>query len=371
MRVAVLHPTLNGMGGSEQVCLNIIESLKERKHEVVLGTFEWTNWKKARGCFGKVVKPDKEIVRGRVLPRFSYGETLNLSSLASKMPKECDVYIVSCTSPWFYCPPAKKSIVYMLPPLGYQKGLSRLYLRSYAFVQKLLLNRVGHRILLTNSIFSAETIKRVYSFEPHVLYPPVDLRRFCPSEKEDLVVSVGRFDPLKRHEILIRAFKHVKNHAKCIIIGSSAGDILSSSQRYLLALKKLVRKLGISDKVTFLVNCPSDMLIETLSRAKIYADCFYGEPFGISIVEGMASGCVPIVHKSGGAYCDILRYGLYGFGFEDEKELAGSLNCLLTDKNLWKSYSEKAVVRSECFSKENFKRGFAEFVESQTAHNSP
>jgi glycosyltransferase involved in cell wall biosynthesis len=217
--------------------------------------------------------------------------------------------------------------------------------------------------LLTNSVFSAETIRRVYSFKPHVLYPPVDLRKFCASEKEDLVVSVGRFDPSKKHEILIRAFKHVKNNARCIIIGSSAGDILSGSRTYLSALEKLVRNLGLSDRVTFLVNCPSGLLSETLSKAKVYVHCYYGEHFGISVVEAMASGCVPIVNKSGGAYYDILRSGLYGFGFENEDDLAESLNLLLDNEDTWITYSEKAIVRSKCFNKENFKRRIADIVE--------
>jgi glycosyltransferase involved in cell wall biosynthesis len=37
-----------------------------------------------------------------------------------------------------------------------------------------------------------------------------------------------------------------------------------------------------------------------LSLAKVYLHTMVGEHFGISIVEAMASGCIPISHNSGG-----------------------------------------------------------------------
>ena len=40
--------------------------------------------------------------------------------------------------------------------------------------------------------------------------------------------------------------------------------------------------------------------IELLKKAKIYLHTMVGEHFGISIVEAMALGCLPIVHNSGG-----------------------------------------------------------------------
>lgn len=46
-----MHPSLNAGGGSEKVCLTIIETLKEKDYNVVLGSFEKTNQKKLRKFF--------------------------------------------------------------------------------------------------------------------------------------------------------------------------------------------------------------------------------------------------------------------------------------------------------------------------------
>jgi alpha-1,2-mannosyltransferase len=40
-----------------------------------------------------------------------------------------------------------------------------------------------------------------------------------------------------------------------------------------------------------------------------------GEHFGISVVEAMVSGLVPVVHSSGGPWLDILEQGKGGFGY--------------------------------------------------------
>ena len=364
MNVAVLHPLLNGGGGSERVCLNIIEALKERGHSVILGTFEKTKWDEVAKLFGNVARSDKEIIKPRILGKFAYGEMVNFFLLASKMPKNCDVTIVSSTSPWCYGPHSKKLIIYMLPPLGYGKGLWKVYLGPYAFTQQKHLSKVRNKILLTNSSFSAKKIKDVYALNTDILYPPVNIENFYSSEKENLIVSVGRFDPLKRYEILIEAFKGIKKSANCFIIGSSMGDTLSKSESYLFRLRKLINKFGLTENIKLFVNCPFDILTGILSKAKLYVHCFYNEPFGISVVESMAAGCVPIVHRSGGAYEDVIDHDRYGFSFVDVNDLRNKLDLLLENDNLCREYSRKAIKRSKRFSRKNFKKIILGLVES-------
>src|SRR2546430_11402919 len=47
-------------------------------------------------------------------------------------------------------------------------------------------------------------------------------------------------------------------------------------------------------------NIRSESLVKLLASAKIYLHTRVDEGFGISIVEAMAAGCLPIVHESGG-----------------------------------------------------------------------
>jgi len=361
MDVLLIHPSVNIGGGAERVCLNMIESLKDRGHNVTLGTFDKPDWRKVENYFGKVVLPDAEIVKPRVFGLSAYGELLNFHLLSSSMSKDYDVAVVSTISPWFYCPTARKVIIYMIPPVDYQRGLRRLYLKPYIFVQNRFLARAKHKTILCCSLFSSRVIKDVYSLNSQVLYPPVDLEHFRPSRKQALVVSVGRFSPFKRFEVLIRSFVGV-DRGKCVIAGSIYRS--AESLGYVKKLRNMISKLQLQDRVELLIDSPSSVLMDLLSKAKVYVHCAVFEHFGISVVEGMASGCVPIVHRSGGTYTDIIEYDKYGFSFEGTAELADKISLLLKDDGLCKKFSEEAMRRSRVFSRENFKKGIADIVES-------
>jgi glycosyltransferase involved in cell wall biosynthesis len=358
-----MHPSVNIGGGAERVCVSIIESLKENGHSVTLGTFDKPDWGKVEKYFGKVVRPDVEIVKPRVFGLSAYGELLNFHLLSSNVSRNYDAAVVSCISPWFYCPPSKKTIIYLIPPVDYQRGFKRMYLKPYVFVQNRFLKKVKNKIALTNSSFSSKVIEDVYSLKSQILYPPVDLGNFRPSAKEDLVVSVGRFNPFKRFEVLVRSFLDVDS-GKCVIVGSTYGGASGSSSKYVEGLRRMICKLGLQDRVELLVNSPFGVLQSVLSKAKVYVHCALFEHFGISVVEGMASGCVPIVHRSGGTYSDIIEYDRYGFSFEDSSELADRISSLLKDDGLCKRFSEEAIKRSRVFSRENFKKGMVDIVES-------
>ena len=61
-----------------------------------------------------------------------------------------------------------------------------------------------------------------------------------------------------------------------------------------------VKKLGLSDRVKFYPDLPAEQKLQMLASAKVYLHTMVGEHFGISIVEAMASGCIPVSHNSGG-----------------------------------------------------------------------
>jgi glycosyltransferase involved in cell wall biosynthesis len=58
--------------------------------------------------------------------------------------------------------------------------------------------------------------------------------------------------------------------------------------------------MGLTDRVKFYPNAPAEQKVDLLKKAKLYLHTMEGEHFGISIVEAMALGCLPIVHDSGG-----------------------------------------------------------------------
>jgi glycosyltransferase involved in cell wall biosynthesis len=361
MDILLVHPSLNEMGGSEKLALIIIESLKEKGYDVTLGTFEKTIWKKVTEFNGDVCIPDMEFIYPRLFGKSAYGELLNFHFLFSKIPKKFKIVIISTCSPWYYCPVVGKLIVYFnCAPINHMHGLKHVYLLPYNFIQKKLLKKVESYVFLTNSSFSSEVIRRIYGLRTEIVHPPVDLKMFHPSShKENLVISVGRFNPTKNYEFLIRAFSKVKD-GKCLIVGSARDRV---SFKYLKKLRRLINHLGLDGKVSLIVNIPLHILRDILSRAKIYVHCTQHEYFGISIVEAMASGCVPIVYRSGGPYTDIIEYGKYGLSFVNINELADKVSFLLKSDEVYKRLGEKALRRSKSFDKENFKKRIMEIIE--------
>ena len=57
---------------------------------------------------------------------------------------------------------------------------------------------------------------------------------------------------------------------------------------------------NLPSNYTLKTNLPGPELLKILHDSRIYVHLMEGEHFGIAPVEGLASGCVTIVHNSGG-----------------------------------------------------------------------
>lgn len=98
--------------------------------------------------------------------------------------------------------------------------------------------------------------------------------------------------PWKNLELVPLVARRVDAHF--VIVGSLYD--MASYRRVL----NLVKQYDIKDKVTIFTDVSLAVKVELLRKAKVYFHTQRYEPFGISIVEGMAAGGVPVVHDSGG-----------------------------------------------------------------------
>jgi glycosyltransferase involved in cell wall biosynthesis len=75
------------------------------------------------------------------------------------------------------------------------------------------------------------------------------------------------------------------------------------------------------------------------------------ETFGMTILEGMAYGLPVIVPVSGGVR-ELVDEGVNGFccDYRDLEKLAGHIRCLSTDPEMYRRFSEQALLKSELFS---------------------
>ena len=72
------------------------------------------------------------------------------------------------------------------------------------------------------------------------------------------------------------------------------------------------------------------------------------------IVEYASNCAVPIVHKSGGQYEDVLDHGKYGLIYEDDQELAEKIEMILTEEKRRLQLKEQARTRASMFTTERF-----------------
>jgi glycosyltransferase involved in cell wall biosynthesis len=144
----------------------------------------------------------------------------------------------------------------------------------------------------------------------YVLYNGADQNRFYPANaKERLVpqiVFTGRLVAEKGVHVLLEAMRILKEHdvaAVCKVIGGAA----FGSNRVTNYVSSLMK--GIQGNVAFTGYMSGADLAEALRSSDIYCcPSVWEEPFGMAIVEAMASG-LPVVASNIGGIPEILEHG--------------------------------------------------------------
>ncbi len=223
--------------------------------------------------------------------------------------------------------------------------------------------------VFVNSHYTGHWTRSLWGLDPDgLLYPPVDMSA-APAEKENLILSVARFEPggsKKQHE-LIRAFELLCNSHLDILQGWRlvlAGGSLPQN-RYLAEIQRLAKKSSAPVEVCSNLSLPE--LQNLYARAKIFwHGCGLGEidphlieHFGMSIVEAMQNRCAPIVFNGGGQR-EIVEHGLSGFRFDSLQDLGRYTLDMILNPDRMQEMQDAAFVRSQVFSR----RRFEEFVES-------
>jgi alpha-1,2-mannosyltransferase len=95
------------------------------------------------------------------------------------------------------------------------------------------------------------------------------------------------------------------SNVKFVLIGGTRVD-QPKDQAIVDSLKAEIHRLGLEDVVTVKTNIASSELRQWLSKARAGIHTMANEHFGISVVELMAAGVIPVVHDSGGPRKDIV-----------------------------------------------------------------
>lgn len=370
MNVALSHLSLNFLGGEERLCLSFIEALESSGYEVALHTIEKTDWASIEGFFGSVTRPDKEVYLTSSPVHSGFAKTSNLivaymrflAVLArlgsgSKYDLVINTYgdlVNSIVDVAYVHFPIVATVDYPQTPAFMSPSRWKVCCRMYSAVASVL-DHVKPSFLLTNSRFTQQVIHKYLRREALVLHPPVDVQIYehKDTERGNLVVTVSKFTPKRMlHRIPLIA-RNTKN-ARFIVAGAADAYSTATIQR----LSELIDKYDVKDKVSLCPNISRSALINLLASAKVYLHVMPSDHFGISIIEAMAAGCLPIVHGSGGPWVDILaqQQGKMGFSYLTVEEAAELIDTMMADGNRWKAISSAAHERSKEYSKQSFQK---------------
>ncbi|MBI3762969.1 MAG: glycosyltransferase [Chloroflexi bacterium] len=169
-----------------------------------------------------------------------------------------------------------------------------------------------------------------------------------PGDK--LLLFVGRIEPLKGVDTLIRAMALLKDkpgmpERLCLsIIGGDTVDDLALANAEMVRLKQLSRELGLGDIVTFMGARNQDTLQFYYSAAEAVVMPSHYESFGMVALEAMACG-TPVVASEVGGLVFLVRDGETGFHVPDRdpEALCGAIGALLTDPALRERLGRQAA----------------------------
>lgn len=220
--------------------------------------------------------------------------------------------------------------------------------------------------VVCNSKFTKKYLDPRVGKNARVIYPPVDPIARGKEAKKSIILSVGRFHPLKKQDVLIAAFKKLaKNKAASGYELVLVGGVLPADEPYLKALRASVGK----SKITILANVPFRTLTEYYNAASIYwHGAGYGETkpehmehFGITTVEAMSAGVVPVVFDGGGLP-EIVRDGESGFLWKTPEELISKTREIMKDGQKRSHMAESAYKRAGNFTAQAFMDAFDELL---------
>lgn len=356
MKIAIYSPYLDSFGGGEKYMMTIAEILSTNNIVDVL-LDEHLSQLKGQYLKNELSKRFNLNLKTVNFTRAPIGKNTSAFS-RSFFLKSYDLLFYLTDGSIFY-PTSKKNILHIQSPLVGQPAKS--------LWGKFKLK--GWDLIIYNSNFTQKYSHKNWPLSSKVIYPPVDVDKIRPLSKKKFILSVGRFFGYlkdKKHNVLINSFeglyktKQIKDWSLHIVGSAGQGD-----ESYLSDLKKT----AIGLPVKFYPNLGYDDLIKLYGESSIYwhasgfkeDDPTKMEHFGISTVEAMAAGCIPVVVGQGGQL-EIVEGNKSGFFWENIKQLKKITLELAENDNLREKIMKKAINRSKKFSTQKFKTEIFQLV---------
>lgn len=332
MKAAIVNPYLDTLGGGERYTMSFGKVLAEEGYRVDV------QWK------DESIKEKIEERFGMELEGFRFVKDVKRGDGYDVLFWVSDGSIPALK--------ARKNFLHFQVPFHDVNGKSLMNRMKFFRINK----------VICNSYFTKGFIDEEYGVDSTVIYPPVDVEEIQPKKKRNIILFVGRFSKLKqskRHDLLIKAFKKFDNKRWKLVL--AGGTEVGAGKKYLKKLKKMAK----GEKIEILESPTFERIVKLYSQAKIFWSAVgYGadeekepekvEHFGITLVEAMAGGALPIVYEAGG-YKEIIADGENGLFWHKPSELVSITDKIMNDNEKRKSIAQNALDDSRLYEYARFK----------------
>ena len=221
--------------------------------------------------------------------------------------------------------------------------------------------------VLANSEYTRGWIQRLWKRDAAVLFPPIRVNDLEPSAtRTRTIVTVGRFfrpglGHAKRQLEMVRMFGDMYRAGG---LDGWSLHVVGGCEPSQVPYLEEVRAAGAGLPVTLHPNAPRSVVESLLDEASIFWSATgFGEDenkapwamehFGMTTVEAMAGGCVPVVIDRAGQR-EIVRHDVDGFRWSTPEELARYTRLVASSEELRARLAASSVTRAAAFSEDAF-----------------
>lgn len=233
------------------------------------------------------------------------------------------------------------------------------------YLTKFYCDKTANELIVpTNKIYKLFKEKYEFTKNIHIIPTGIEIERFFAEnidkklvqtlnkrlnfQKRDfIIIFVGRLASEKNVEFLLNAHKRlVKKHSniKLLVVGDGP-----DKENY----ERMVKDLGIEKNVLFNGKATWEEIPYYYHCADLFATASTTETQGLTVIEAMAAGKVPVCIKDE-SFLGTITHDLNGMIFETEEEYITKVLTLYADNSLREKMSKQARIQAEHCSSANY-----------------
>jgi len=355
LKIGIIHGFVGGGGGTEKTLLALIEALVEKNHVVNLYTVSKPSIQ-IPGVMVYSMLPFhfpffglyQRYLESKLIEKAKNDDIVFQASGGLVLPTRSDQQIIIYCHHDFPNETNKAVTKY--------KGIWSWYYKPYYKLSQKFLDQITNKNihLIANSKYIHESIQKKFGKDSTIIHPPVELSEFTQSiPKKKKVITLSRYSQEKHLEFAIDVMKDLD------VNYTMMGNTKTRTNE--IYYEQLTKKISDTKNrtITLLKNIARKNVVNELVESKVY---FHASPetFGISIIESMASGCIPIVPNNS-AHVETVPIEELRFEQNDIEDARNKIQkALLGD---YDKHIEFLKNSSTKYDKRSFKKKITDYIE--------